>query len=155
MPRIITSQPAISRPTMIAFDDLSDDWLTIAEAPDYSVPDPTVRWPNERDPEDPNRRIQPGQLLFTTPLYVHNTAPEQRLIEFRVLYHRTDALVRQARVILPGYETYIHPVSGFTLIKDDPEKSFGDRLQVRLADPDGVEVTGTAVIGAAEQDQPA
>lgn len=156
MPRIISSQPATSRPKLLALSQIDNDWETIAEAPDYSVPDPTLRWPNDRDPANASRRIQAGQAIITTPLFVHNAGVEAPVTVFvRVLTQQDEEAV-QARIEVPAGETYMHPCAGITLVKDDLTAEAGDRLQVRAsAAAAPVHISFAVAIGAADQDQPA
>jgi len=151
--RITTQQPATARPDLIAVSGLPTAWTTIAEAPDYSVPDTTRRWPNDRDPADDDRRIQPGAALIFTPPYVHNRDTVERWVEFRVLAE-DGTTAMQARVTIPPGDTYSHPIAGITLTKTQIATSNGDRLQMRAEAADALDVTGTVNIGAAEQDQP-
>lgn len=154
MPRISTQQPSTSRPVLIAVKNLQVSFTTIAEAPDYSVPDPTVRWPNERDPADADRRIQPGQALFVTPLFVHNRDTEaDHYVLFQIVTQAGD-VVEQGRIDIPALETYSHPIAGITLTKTDLSAANGDRLQVRASTNNMLDITGTLNIGAADQDQP-
>ena len=151
--RITTDQPATSRPQLIAESGIGTGWLTVAEAPDYSVPDTTRRWPNDRDPADDDRRVQPGQALLTTPLFAHNTAADPRWIEVQVIAEDgTTALI--AAVTIPPGDTYSLPCAGMTMTKTQIGTSQGGRMQVRAEEAGVIDVTGTVNIGAAEQDQP-
>ena len=155
MPRIPSSQPATSRSKTVSVEGVNDDWQTFFEAPDYSVPDPTLRWPDERDPEDANRRIQPGQVIITTPLFIYNAHPElDAVVEVRVLTQDGEGGV-QAHVRVPPRETYLHPCAGVTLVKDNPAAQFGDRLQLRdVTGAENLHVTFSVAVGVADQDQP-
>lgn len=154
MARIITSQASTNRPTLIAVAGLPADFTTILEAPDYSVPDATVRWPGQRDPLNAARRIQPGQAIFVTPICVHNRDVVERWVEFQILTEAGDA-VKQALVTIPPGETYLHPIAGLTLTKTDLESENGDRMQARSEVIEVLDITASAAIGSAEQDQPA
>lgn len=154
MTRITTGQPATSRPDLIAVEGLDTSWTTVAEAPDYSVPDTTVRWPNDRDPSDGDRRIASGQALLSTPIYAHNRDTEEQWVEFRIVAE-DGTTAMQARVTIPPGDTYSHPIAGITLTKTQIGTSNGDRLQMRAEAEDVIDVTATVNIGSAEQDQPA
>jgi hypothetical protein len=68
MVRIITKLAATAKPIRISLIGVPTAWTTVLEANDFSVPDPTrLTWP-ERDPIDPDRRIQPGYALILAPL---------------------------------------------------------------------------------------
>lgn len=152
--RITTRQPATARPELLAVEGVPTAWTTLAEAPDYSVEDTTRTWPNDRDPNDDLRRIQPGAALISTPVYVHNRDTQDRWVEFRVVTEGGTTAM-QARVTIPAGDTYSHPIAGITLTKRQIGTANGDRLQMRAEAASVIDVTATVNIGSAEQDQPA
>jgi hypothetical protein len=156
MTRIFTAQPAVARPIRIRMVDVPDLWTTLVAAPDFSVPDPQQAWPTAfRDPNDPNRRIQPGQVLFLAPLMIFNTDPNaSHRIEIRTVFEDGITVIEQAAVTIPKRETYTHPIPGQRLLKLDPASETGDALQVRASAPDLLQITGAAAQGAIEEHQP-
>ena len=63
MPRITARQPSPGKPINLTMTDVGTAWATLAEAPDFSVPDPNVRFP-ARDPLDSSPAIRPRQLFL-------------------------------------------------------------------------------------------
>ena len=153
MTRIITSQPATSRAESIAVSGLATAWTTLMQAPDFSVPDATVRWPSQRDPADATRRIQPGQALLSTPVYVYNRHTSALWVEFRILT-QAGLEVMLGRVTVPPEDTFVNPIAGLTVLKTDLAAANGGRLQARAQTAALLDVIATAQVGSAEQDQP-
>lgn len=157
MSRILTAQPAVARPVRIHLRAVPGSWTTLIAAPDFSVPDPQQAWPAAfRDPEDANRRIQPGQVLFLAPLMIFNSDPNtSQTIEIRTILEEDGTVIDQAAITIPRRETYTHPIPGQRLLKLDPTTATGDALQVRASAPDLLHITGAAARGAIEEDLPA
>ena len=157
MPRILTAQPAVARPVRIFMRNVPTVWTSLAEAPDFSVPDPQQAWPAAlRDPADATRRIQPGQILFLAPLMIFNSDPNlSHTIELCTLLEDGTTIIAQAAVTIPRRETYTHPIPGQRLLKLNPASATGDALQVRASAADMLQITGAAAQGAIEEHQPA
>lgn len=153
MTRINTEQPATAKSELVAIEGVSDTWETIAEAPDFSVPDTTKQWPNTRDPNDSDRRIAPGQVLIETPLMVHNRDTDRCTMTVRTHLEDGTTAIQVAVEIPPG-ETYSHPLPGQTLTKRDQTATNGDRIEVQAARPDALDLTVSISTGLAEQHLP-
>jgi hypothetical protein len=155
MARVITAQPAVSKPVRIHMELVPDTWTTLISADDFSVPDPQRNWPDDlRDPLDVNRRIQPGQVLFVAPLMVFNTDPNaSHTIMLRTLLE-DETVIPQARVTIPKGETYTHPIPGQRLLKLGVASATGDALQVMASTADMLTITGAASQGSIEEHQP-
>lgn len=146
-------QAGAAVPISIVTGPIGDVWETVLEAPDFSVPDPQVRWADDRDPEDDERRIQPGFALIEAPMMFYNPGPQDVTIEIAIL--REDAVrIQQASIEIAANETYLHPAPGQRLLKMDPTSTNGDRFQVRCSVGGQVRLTSTASEGAAEQHEP-
>lgn len=154
MPRILTRQPAVARPDTIALVALSaDTWIDLIAPDDYAVPDPTRVWP-ARDPDDPDRRIQPGEFVFETPILVFNADPDAaHLFRARILTE-TGASVELARIEIAARETWTFPASGLRLRKADPASLRGDSFQVRGDGTSSFSLFASGTHGGSEQDQP-
>jgi hypothetical protein len=110
-------------------DVSSNNFVTIAEAPDFSVPDSSNKFP-ERDPVDPSRAIRPGEIFFLTPLAARNKDTEPRWIEVSLLTEDTDT-ISFGKVEVPGGDTAFIPLQGRSLFKRTANNALGDQLQVR------------------------
>lgn len=151
--RYTVRQAGAAVPKSIFVESIGTAWETVLEAPDFSVPDPQLRWPGDRDPADNERRIQPGFALVEAPIMFHNTSPNTVQVEISVLLEDGTRVV-QGAIDVVGLETYLHPSPGQRLMKQDADSSAGDRLQVRASMASAVSVTSTASEGAAEQHEP-
>jgi hypothetical protein len=156
MTRIITAQPGSSVPKPILIPAITVEWMTLLEAPDFSLPDTQLRWPGveNRDPANNLRRIRPGFALIESPLMFNNSGTVSRWVEIRIL-SEMEVPVLQARYTVPGGETYPHPAPGQRLLKRTLASLNGDRLQVRAEVAGVISVTAAASEGAADQHQPA
>lgn len=146
-------QAGAAVPKPIFIEAIGTAWQTILEAPDFSVPDTQVRWPNDRDPDDNERRIQPGFALVEAPVMFHNSSLNTVTVEISIL--REDGTrVLQAAIQITTQETYLHPAPGQRLLKLDKDVAQGDRLQVKASAGGVVSVTSAGSEGAAEQHEP-
>ena len=152
MARINTRLAATAQPVRIAFEGVPTAWTTILEANDFSVPDPNQDWP-ERDPDNPNRRIQPGYALVLAPLMMHNTSGASCWVEVRTMTESGDE-VNQLRIDIPSLDTYLHPAPGQQLLKLDLSTATGDRMQIRAQTAGVIHLTSAAAQGSAEKHQP-
>lgn len=142
---------AVPRPIFV--EAIGTAWQTILEAPDFSVPDTQVRWPDDRDPDDPERRIQPGFALVEAPMMFYNAGPLFLVLDISIL--REDGVrVEQAQIEIETGETYLHPAPGQRLLKTDYTSANGDRFQVKASVAGQLRLTSTASEGAAEQHEP-
>lgn len=140
--RITCKTPSTGRPINFTAAGLGQEWQTIAEAPDFSVPDTSNVFP-DRDPTDEGRAIRPGEIFFLTPLYVRNTSEDACWVEARLLLEDDTAIACPGRIdILPG-DTAVVAVQGRSLVKRDAAGLSGDRLQLRAQAADVLDAWGS------------
>ena len=142
MPRITCRQPSSANPVPIRAWSVGTGWTTLAEAPDFSVPDGNNVFP-DRDPADSRRGIRPGEVWFETPLAVRNLTGAALWFEVRILTHDGNTIERE-RITVPAHETAYVPLQGSRLMKPVPASANGDRLQVRAETPSTFHVHGAA-----------
>jgi len=135
MARIKCKTPSPGKPIQIVGvmgDTISNaNWVTIAEAPDFSVPDTSNRFP-VRDPLDASYAIRAGEVFFLRPLLLHHLSAvtEDRTIRLRLLREDgADFTLFQATVQTTF--TVELPIQGLSLFKRNPASANGDRLQLR------------------------
>jgi hypothetical protein len=103
--------------------------LTGADAPDYSVPDPSNQY-EVRDPLDPTRAILPGQIFFLTPLSATNKTGSEESITVTMLLDDGVTTINVGTAVVPAGDTAYIPLNGRSLLKRDANAANGDRLQV-------------------------
>jgi len=130
MARITCQTPSGGRPLTLTQVNVPDTWTAIADAPDFSVPDPSERF-LVRDPLDASRAIRPGEIFLLTPLAVHNKTATARWIEVRLTLEDGTHILSPGRVTVPAGDTAFIPVQGRSLTKRTASGTHGDRLQVR------------------------
>jgi hypothetical protein len=144
MSRITCRTPSTGKPLRIAKDSVSNTFEVIAEAPDFSVPDATNKFP-ERDPVDNSRAIRPGEIFFLTPISAKNKDSADRWVEV-ILVTEDDVTIEIGKVEVPAGDTAFIPIQGRSLFKRTANNVTGDTLQVRC------EVAGVFdVLAAAEE----
>lgn len=120
MTRITCRQPSTGKPINIQNNSVGTGWTIIAEAPDFSLPDPsrsTYLW---RDPADAtgSRGIAAGELFFLTPLVAKNITAGTDWIEVRFRPENgtanNDAF---GRIYVPAGESVAIPLQGRSLVK--------------------------------------
>lgn len=129
MARITCKTPSTGRALNIVQDNVVTTYTTIAEAPDFSVPDPSDNFPI-RDPLDATRAIRPGEVFFVTPLAAKNKTSNTAWIEIR-LVNEANTSVEFGRVSVPPNDTVFIPIQGRSLFKRDANTASGDKLEVR------------------------
>jgi hypothetical protein len=126
----------------IGLADVTSTYSTVSEAPDFSLPDTSNKYPN-RDPLDDTRAIRPGEIFFLTPISATNKDSVARWIEVRLLAE-DGGILQFGRAIVPAGDTAFIPVQGRSLFKRDPAAAVGDRIQV-IAEVDNMfDVWGSA-----------
>jgi hypothetical protein len=133
MPRITCKTPSSGRPLQITHVGVPTSFTTIADAPDFSVPDPGQAFP-VRDPNDATRAIRAGEVFLLTPLAVYNKTTTARWIEVQLVTEAGVTVLSPGRVVVPALDTAYIAVQGRSLIKRSPSATAaanGDRLQVR------------------------
>lgn len=129
--RITCRTPSTGKPVRIGTTNVpSDVYQTIANPPDYSVPDPSFKYP-VRDPTDPGRAIRPGEMFLLTPLMAMNRDIVDRWIEVRMVTELTNEIYVVGKVEVPAGDTVFIPIQGRSLFKRDPDATNGDILQVK------------------------
>lgn len=120
-----------------------DDWVTIAEASDFSVPD-ARRVYGSRDPDDAGRGIRPGELFFMTPIFVRNIGVAVCEIDVRLILEDGTSIACPGKMVIPPEDTALVPVQGRSLLKRDYQTTVGDKLQIRANIDNAIEVWATA-----------
>jgi hypothetical protein len=129
MARIKCRTPSTGKPLNISVANVSTSYVTIAEAPDFSVPDAAGNF-SVRDPSDVSRTIRPGEVFFLTPMAAKNKSGNTSWIETR-LQTEANANVELGRVSVPAGDTVFIPLQGRSLLKRDANTANGDIIQVR------------------------
>lgn len=129
MARITCKTPSTGRAINVVLENVTTDYIVIAEAPDFSVPDPSENFP-VRDPADDSRAIRPGEVFFVTPLAAKNKTSNVVWIEVSLLTEANSS-IDFGRVNVPPNDTVFIPVQGRSLFKRDANTAVGDQLQVR------------------------
>lgn len=142
MPRIICRTPSTGKPIRISLQNVTTQLQTIAEAPDFSVPDASESFPN-RDPNDASRAIRPGEIFFLTPLSAKNKTNSTQWIEV-VLLSEDESQIELGKVDVPAGDTAFIPIQGRSLFKRDPSGINGDRLQIRCSENNSFDVWSAA-----------
>jgi len=129
MARIVCRTPSTGKGIRISESDVSNTFVTIAEAPDFSVPDASTKYP-VRDPVNPSRAIRPGEVFFLTPLAARNKDTVDRWIEV-VLVTEDNDMIEIGKVEVPAGDTAFIPLQGRSLFKRTANNDIGDTIQVR------------------------
>jgi hypothetical protein len=129
MARIKCRTPSTGKALRIAVANVSTNFITIAEAPDFSVPDAAGNLP-VRDPLDSTRAIRPGEVFFLSPLAAKNKSANTHWIEAS-LYTESNDAIEFGRVSVPAGDTVFIPVQGRSLFKREESSANGDILIIR------------------------
>ncbi len=129
MARITCRTPSTGKPIRVSMVNVTTSYTTIAEAPDFSVPDASFKF-NTRDPLDESRAIRPGEVFFLTPLAARNKDSATRWIEV-ILVTEDGITVELGRARVPAGDTAFIPLQGRSLFKRDANAANGDRVQIR------------------------
>lgn len=131
MARITCKTPSTGRPLSLSAANVGTTYQTLAEAPDFSVPDASEVFPN-RDAGDTTRAIRPGEIFFLTPLTARNkSASTTYWIDVQLVTEGGVTVQAPGRVSIPPNDTVQIPVQGRSLLKRTPASFNGDRLQIR------------------------
>ena len=151
MTRIYCRTPSTGYPENLILADVPATFTTIpgADAPDYSVPDPSEQY-EQRDPLDPTRAILPGQIFFLTPLSVVNKTASEEWLECQLL-NEAGNVIAFGRAVVPANDTAYIPLNGRSLLKRDPDALNGDQLQVRASNSNVFDVWTSADLSPASQ----
>jgi hypothetical protein len=129
MARITCRTPSTGKPIRVSQVDVNSSYTTVAEAPDFSLPDTSNKF-IERDPTDETRAIRPGEIFFLTPLAAKNKDTVTRWVEVQ-LVTEDGITIEFGKVDVPAGDTAYIPLQGRSLFKRDPNAANGDRIQVR------------------------
>ena len=129
MARITCRTPSTGKPIRVILPDVGTSFTTIAEAPDFSLPDSSNKF-ETRDPVDISRAIRPGEIFFLTPLAARNKDTETRWIEIQLLTE-DGVTISFGKVEVPAGDTAYIPLQGRSLFKRDPNAANGDRIQIK------------------------
>lgn len=143
MSRIHCKTPSTGRPVNLTVSNLGTGWVTLAEAPDFSVPDASNIFA-ARDPLDGNRAIRAGEFFFMTPIYARNKSGADCWVETRLLQENGAIVECPGRMLVPAGDTALVPVQGRSLIKRGATNTSGDRLQVRAQTSMALDLWATA-----------
>lgn len=141
--RIKCKTPSTGRPMNFTASGISQDWMILAEAPDFSIPDASNTF-SERDPSDTNRAIRAGEIFFLTPIFAHNKSNTDCWIETRLVLENGDSIACPGRMYVPAGDTALVPVQGRSLIKRLADNNSGDTLQVRAQISNAIDLWVTA-----------
>ena len=123
--------------------------LTGADAPDYSVPDPSNQY-EVRDPSDPTRAILPGQIFFLTPISATNKSGADETIDVQILLENGN-IISLGSAVVPANDTAYIPINGRSLLKLDANSVNGDQLQVSASTGNVFDVVVSADLSPASQ----
>ena len=129
MSRITCRTPSTGKPIRVSKVNVPTTYTTVAEAPDFSVPDTSIKYVT-RDPLDDGRAVRPGEVFFLTPLAARNKDTVTRWIEI-ILVTEDSITIELGRARVPAGDTAFIPLQGRSLFKRDPNSASGDRLQIR------------------------
>lgn len=129
MPRIKCRTPSTGKTLRVSLANVSTSYVTIAEAPDFSVPDAAGNFPI-RDSEDSTRTIRPGEVFFLSPMSAKNKSANTAWIETSLLTEGEET-IELGRVSVRSGDTAFIPIQGRSLFKRDDASANGDILQVR------------------------
>jgi hypothetical protein len=146
MTRIKCRQPSTGKPISVSNTTIGTDWINIAEAPDFSVPDPSRSgYPNSRDSTDISRGIAAGELFFLTPLVAKNITAGTDWIEVR--FRREGGTANNdafGRIYVPAGESVAIPIQGRSLVKRDYLSANGDIIYIRAGNTTSFHVWASA-----------
>ena len=103
MARITCKTPSTGKAILVSLANVTTGFTTIAEAPDFSVPDPSQNY-TTRDPVDAARAIRPGEIFFVTPLSVKNKTDSLAWIQV-ILLTESNVTVDFGKVSIPPNDT--------------------------------------------------
>jgi hypothetical protein len=145
MTRITCRQPSTGKPISVSNTTIGTDWINIAEAPDFSVPDPSGSGYTSRDPSNTTRGIAAGELFFLTPLVAKNVTAGTDWIEVRFRPEggvaNNDAF---GRIYVPAGESVAIPLQGRSLVKRNYLSTNGDIIYVRAGNTASFHVWASA-----------
>lgn len=142
MSRITCRTPSTGKPLRIALANVGTSDTSIAESPDFSVPDAAGTY-SVRDPLDTTRAIRPGEVFFLTPLAAKNKSSSLIYLETS-LYTEDNVRIEFANIAIPPNDTAFIPIQGRSLFKRDANTPIGDIIQVKASVADTIDVWASA-----------
>lgn len=129
MTRITCKTPSTGKAIIVSAANVTTTFTTIAEAPDFSVPDPSQTY-TSRDPLDDGRAIRPGEVFFVTPLTAKNKSAGLAWIEVQYISESNTTIEFGKVTVSPGDTAFI-PIQGRSIFKRIAAGTNGDRIQIR------------------------
>lgn len=129
MTRIVCRTPSTGKPLSVNIADVPISYVTLAEAPDFSVPDASRTF-FPRDPLDDSRAIRPGEIFFLTPLSCRNKSEYTASIEVS-LYNENNVRIELASISVPAKDTAFIPLQGRSIFKRNANNAVGDIIEIR------------------------
>ena len=142
MSRIVCRTPSTGKPIRISVANVSSTFASVAEAPDFSVPDASRAF-TPRDPLDDGRAIKPGEIFFLSPLAAKNKSGVSKWIEVQ-LRTESNTTIEFGRIDVPAGDTAFIPLQGRSLFKRTATGANGDILLVRAQDTNVFDIWATA-----------
>lgn len=133
MPRITCDQPGY-KPVAIRGINLAASATSVAEAPDFSVPDPN---------DAATQIVVAGEIWFGSPIYLYNKNASTRTVTVDILTEAA-ATITLGVVEIPAGETAAFPMQGQSLLKRDPDVANGDRLRLTASDASSIDYWAAA-----------
>jgi hypothetical protein len=148
MKRIYTDNPSSGKPIRIVEIDIpANEWVTLAEPPDFSVPEEDEGLPS--DPADDNRSLLPGKLFIQAGIVVTNKTSNVQTFSMRLLLEGDESSENAVLLIsdqfIPPNEPAIVALRGQELFKSSVDSEVGDRLQIRVNTANAFDVFGTVI----------
>lgn len=162
MPRIRTDQPSSGKSTLVLIPATTNggfvntSWTTIAEAPDFSIPN-TGGSGIVPDPSDVNRELRPGEVFIETQLLVTNVTGSTSWVQIQIKLEGTSGqeIPLSTQVPVAGGQTIILDGRGIVLLKTNLTNTEpGGRLQIRAQTNNALIVAGAATEREAPQHAP-
>jgi hypothetical protein len=133
MPRITCEQTGY-KPIAIRGANLGTGATAVAEAPDFSIPDPN---------DAASQIVVAGEVWFGTPVYLRNKNVDTRTVTVTILTEG-GVTISLGVVEIPGGETAAFPVQGHSLLKRNPDAVNGDRLRLQASNASSIDYWATA-----------
>jgi hypothetical protein len=139
MSRIKCRTPSTGKSINVYYANVPSSFITLVEAPDFSVPDPANTSLFQRDPSDSTRAIKPGEIFFLTPMYAKNKSGGSTSIDVKLKAEDNTNVEITTVTILSG-DTVLVPLQGRSLTKRNASSSNGDMIFIKASDANTVDV---------------
>ena len=128
MARIKCKTPSTGYVKNYTISNLSTSWTTLAEAPDFSVPDAQAVYP--RDPSDSTRGIRSGEIFFLTPIFVRNKSSNTVYVYCQLVLEDGTTIACPGKIAVPADDTSLMPLQGRSLLNRIYTSTAGDKVQL-------------------------